>query len=212
MNQTPRTLNHVVLAVFGLVLMLLGALAVALVAVEPLARWWQRATADAGIRLEQLLAATTLPGQPESWLWSVAAVLLAAVILLLLAWAAQQGRGRVSTLAVDYDGGVPGVVSLSAAAAEQALRAALQERPDILHATVAAYEYRGVPGLHLRVLLRQGVSPQTVARDVMDLVEAMDLVVGVNLPVVISIGAGARARLGRPRPRALEIGTPRSPL
>lgn len=198
MNQTPRTLNRVVLAVFGLVLMAAGALVVALAVFEPVARWWQSATAEAGIRLGQLLADTTLPGQRASWLWLVAALGLVVLILLLLAWAAQQGRGRLGTLEVDYDGGgAPGVVSLGSAVAEQALKAALQERSDILHVAVGAYEYRGVPGLRLRVLPRPGVAPQAVAANVMELVEALDLVVGIDPPVVLSIGAGARARLVR---------------
>ncbi|NKX55013.1 hypothetical protein [Arthrobacter mobilis] len=198
MNQTPRALNRVILAVLGLALMLLGGLAVALALFPGASGWWQRATAGAGERLGRLLAATTLPGQPVSWLWAVAAVMLLVLILLLLAWAALQGRGRVGTLAVDGDGdGTPGIVSLSAAVAEQPLKAALQERPDIVHAAVAAYEYRGVPGLHVRVLPRQGASPQAVAGEVMDLVEALDLVVGIHPPVVVSIGSGARARLVR---------------
>ncbi|NKX51613.1 hypothetical protein HER39_13765 [Arthrobacter deserti] len=198
MNQTPRALNRVVLAVLGLVLMLAGGLGVALAASGPVARWWQDATAAAGASIDRLLQATTLPGQPESWLWTAAALVLLVLIVLLLAWAALQGRGRLGTLAVDYDGGgAPGVVSLSSAVAEQALKAALQERPDILHVAVAAYEYRGVPGLRLRVLPRPGVAPQTVAGGIMDLVEAMDLVVGIDPPVVLSIGAGPRVRLAR---------------
>jgi hypothetical protein len=197
-NQTPRALNRVVLAVLGLALMLAGALAIALAAFGPFAGRWQQATAEAGTGLDRLLESTTLPGQRESWLWIAAALALVVLILLLLAWAALQGRGRIGTLVVDYDGGgAPGVVSLSSAVAEQALKAALQERPNIVHAAVASYEYRGVPGLRLRVLPRQGVPPQAVARDVMDLVQAMDLVVGINPPVVLSIGAGARARLAR---------------
>jgi hypothetical protein len=47
------------------------------------------------------------------------------------------------------------------------------------------------------VLPRPGVAPQAVAANVMELVEALDLVVGIDPPVVLSIGAGARARLVR---------------
>ena len=114
MNQTPRGLNRVVLALLGLVLMLLGALAVALAAFAPAAGWWQQAMAGTGAWLRGLLQTSTLPGQQDSWLWPAAALGLVVLIVLLVAWAAQQGRGRLSTLVVDYDGGgVPGVVSLS---------------------------------------------------------------------------------------------------
>ncbi|MCG2624586.1 hypothetical protein LVY72_22095 [Arthrobacter sp. I2-34] len=198
MNQTPRALNRVVLAVCGLALMAAGALVVALAVFEPVARWWRSATAEAGNRLDQLLADTTLPGQPGSWVWLAAAGGLVVVLLLLLGWTVQQGSGRLGTVVVDYDGdGAPGIVSLGSEVAEQALKAALHERPNILHASVAAYEYRRVPGLRLRVLPRPGVAPQAVAADIMELVEALDQVVGFDPPVVLSIGAGARSRLVR---------------
>jgi len=88
-------------------------------------------------------------------------------------------------------------VALSGAAAEQALKAALAEREDILHATVATYEYQGTPGLKVRVLPRKGVAPQDLAEDISAQVEALDLVLGRRIPVVVSIGASARSRLGR---------------
>lgn len=198
MNETPRALNRVLLTLIGLLLIAVGATTVALAAVPALAGSWQTLTRRAGAATDNLLAATTLPGQRDSWLWIVLALVMIVLIVLMVAWVAQQGKGRASTIAADYnyDGG-PGAVELSAAVAEQALKAALQEHEEILHATVVAYIFRGTPGLRIRVLPRKGVSPYLIAEQVSDLVEALDLVIGRQTPVVISIGASARARLGR---------------
>ncbi|MGF9663761.1 hypothetical protein AAIH25_18045 [Arthrobacter crystallopoietes] len=198
MNQTPRTLNRILLAIIGLALALAGGLAVALAAVPGLSGWWRLTTERAGAAVESLLAATTLPGQRDSWLWIVLALATLLVLLGMIVWIAQQGRGRASTLAADdVDDGGPGSVALSGALAEQALRGALAERTDIVHATVATYEYRGMPGLRVKVLPRKGVAPQVLAEQISDQIEALELVLGRQIPVVVSIGASARTRLGR---------------
>ena len=198
MNQTPRTLNRILITLLGLLLMLAGGTALALALVPALAGWWHAATAQAGANLQAVLDATTLPGQRDSWLWIVASLLLLLLVLLMIAWVAQQGKGRTGTIAADFDGdGAPGAVQLSSGVAEQALRAALLERDGILHATVTAYDYDGGGALRIRVVPRLGVSPQAVADEVSDLVEALDLALGMSFPVVIHLVAGARSRLVR---------------
>ena len=81
--------------------------------------------------------------------------------------------------------------------AEQALKQALAERPDLAGATVATYEVNGGPALKVRLLPRQGVAPHLLAAEVATLVEALDAVVGKRTPVLIHIGAGARTRFSR---------------
>ena len=198
MNQTPRTLNRILITILGLKLMLAGGIALALALVPALAGWWHAVTAQAGANLQALLDSTTVSGQRDSWLWIVVSLVLLLLVLLMIAWIAQQGKGRTGTIAADFDGdGAPGAVQLSSGVAEQALRAALQERDSILHATVTAYDYDGGGALRIRVVPRLGVSPQAVADEVSDLVEALDLALGMSFPVVIHLVAGARSRLVR---------------
>lgn len=197
MNQTPRTLNRVLLAVFGLALMLAGALAMAL-GVPAVARWWQSAAGQAGEAIAGVLAATTLSGQRDSWLWIVVALLMILLVILMFTWVANQGKGRSGTLAYDDDDQpVPGSVTINAAVAEQALKAALSERVDLVNSAVSTYEFRGRPALKVRVSPRQGVAPQVVAEEVSALVLALDAVLGVQTPVLISISSGARSRFTR---------------
>ena len=197
MNQTPRTVNRILLAVFGLALMLAGALAMAL-GVPAVARWWQSAAAQAGEAIGGVLDATTLPGQRDSWLWIVVALVMVLLAILMVAWVANQGKGRSGTLAYDDDDEpVPGSVTISAAVAEQALKAALSERVDLVNSAVSTYEFRGRPALKVRVFPRQGVAPYVVAEEVSALVSALDAVLGVQTPVLISISSGARTRFTR---------------
>ncbi|MEG9246715.1 hypothetical protein V6S67_01285 [Arthrobacter sp. Soc17.1.1.1] len=209
MNTTPRLLNRLVLAVVGLVLLVLGAAGLGLLVLPAVAAWWRSAAPRAGEAIEGLRTRTTLEGQADTWLWIALAVVLVALIVMLGAWIAAQGRGRTGLFATGTGSGpesshgpdagsTAGSVTITAAAAEQALKAALLERSDLAGASVSTWQIRGVPGLRVRVYPRKGVPPYAVAEEVSRLVEALDAVTGSRPPVLVSIGSGARVRFTRP--------------
>jgi hypothetical protein len=145
-----------------------------------------------------LFERTQLPRSQESWLWIAICLALVVVLGLMVAWVAQQGKGRTSLIVAEEDpGDVPGNVGIGGGVAEQALRAALADRPDLAGVTVAAYEIKGEPSLKIWVEPRQGVPPHTLAAEVSSLVEALDAVIGKRTPVLIHLGSGARSRFGR---------------
>ena len=112
-----------------------------------------------------LFERTQFPRRQGSWLWLVICLVLVVVLGLMVAWIAQQGKGRTSLLVAEEDpGDVPGNVGIGGGVAEQALRAALADRPDLAGVTVAAYEIRGEPALKIRVEPRQGVAPHRARR------------------------------------------------
>lgn len=198
MNGTPRILNRILLGILGLKLLLIGALLVLLATVPAVGRWWQGWSAGLWDGLRGLFDRTRIPGQPVSWLWMVMVVLLLLVIGLMVAWLAQQGKGRANLLVAEDDAGpVPGNVRIGGGVAEQALRAALADRPDLAGATVATYEFEGEPALRIRIQPRQGVAPHTLAAELTALVEALDAVVGKRTPVLLHLGSGARSRFRR---------------
>lgn len=198
MNGTPRVLNRILAGIFGLLLLAVGLLLVLLAAVPAVAAWWQGWSSGAWANIRTLSESTRIPGQSESWLWIVMVLLLMAVIVAMVAWLAQQGKGRSNILVTEDDAGeVPGYVRIGGGVAEQALRAALTGRPDLAGATVATYDFMGRPGLRIRVQPRQGVAPHLLAAEVSALVEALDAVIGRRTPVLIHIGSGARSRFGR---------------
>lgn len=209
MNTTPRVLNRLVLAVVGLVALAAGAAGILLLTVPDAARWWKAATQRSGEAIGRLRTRTTLEGQADTWLWIALAALLLFLIALLVLWIAAQGRGRTGLFAsVDGragphgqpdgdDGRTPGSVTITAGAAEQALKAALLERPDLAGASVTTWAVRGAPGLRVRVYPKKGAPPYVVAAEVSRLVEALDTVTGYRTPVLISIGSGTRVRFTR---------------
>ena len=198
MNGTPRILNRILIGIFGAKLLVIGALLVLLATVPAVGSWWQGWSAEVWAGVRGLFDQTRFPGRSESWLWFVMVVLLLAVIGVMVAWLAQQGKGRANLLvAADDAGEVPGSVRIGGGVAEQALRAALADRPDLAGATVATYEFEGEPALRIRVQPRQGVAPHILAAEVSALVQALDAVVGKRTPALIHIGSGARSRFGR---------------
>lgn len=198
MNGTPRLLNRILIGILGAKLLAIGVLLVLLATVPAVGSWWQGWSAGAWANARVVFERTRFPGQPESWLWTVLAVLLLAVIGVMVAWLAQQGKGRANLLVAEDDTAeVPGDVRIGGGVAEQALRAALADRPDLAGATVATYEFKGEPALRIRVQPRQGVAPHILAAEVSALVEALDAVIGRRTPVLIHLSSGARSRFGR---------------
>ena len=198
MNSTPALLNRILLTLLGLILVGSGLLLVLLATVPAVASWWHSWSAASWGGIDRLFDATRFPGRPESWLWIVAALVLLALMGLMVAWIAQQGKGRSNLLAEEYDpGDTPGDVRIGGGVAEQVLRHALEGRPDLAGATVATYDVKGSPALKVRLLPRQGVAPHLLAAEVSELLAALESVVGKEIPVLVHIGAGARTRFGR---------------
>lgn len=198
MNSTPRVLNRILLTILGLKLLAIGVLLMLLATVPAVAAWWHSWSPGGWDAINQAFNATRFPGRAESWLWIVVALVLLLLIGLMVAWIAQQGKGRSNLLAAEYDPGeVPGDVRIGGGVAEQALKHALAGRPDLAGATVTTYDVKGQPALKVRLLPRQGVAPHLLAAEVAGLLAALEAVVGKETPVLIHIGAGARTRFGR---------------
>ncbi|GER24125.1 hypothetical protein NCCP1664_26200 [Zafaria cholistanensis] len=199
MNQTPRGVNRTLLVLLGVLLCAAGGHLLLVSLGGSYALGWTRFASLAGGRFQSLLASTTLPGQPGSWLWIVAAVALVVLVLLMVWWMAVQGKGRTGTYAREYyDDGARGMVEIGAGVPEQAIRTALSERHDIVSVNVSVWDSpQGEAGLRIRVLPRQGAAPLRIAEDISALVVALDRALGRGGPVVIHLAAGARARMSR---------------
>ncbi|MHA7263071.1 hypothetical protein ACX80W_07700 [Arthrobacter sp. TMN-37] len=196
MNSTPRAFNRILLGFFGLVLMTVGAAGTAAALFPGVARQWRAAAAGTAAGIGSILERGG-----DDWLWILLALVFLLLAALMIAWLAVQGRGRTGNF-VEVRGGeeppeAAGTVTITAAAAEQALKVALQERRDLVNAAVTTWRFRGTSALRVRVYPRQGAAPARVAEEVAVLVEALDVVLGHRAPVLISISAGARARFTR---------------
>ena len=198
MNRTPRVLNRVLLGLLGLILMGLGGGLLWISFDGAAARRWQSFAPGALDSVRDFGEKTALPGQSQSWIWALLVLAMIVGIVLLILWAAAQGRGRTGTLVSEYDDdGAPGRVAISGAVAEQALRSALQEDPDVAAAAVSTYDIRGSSALRIRINPRQGAAPHLIAADATRLVEALDAALGRRTVVLISIDAGRKLRFSR---------------
>lgn len=198
MNSTPTLLNRILIGILGLLLLAVGLLLMLLASAPAVAAWWHSWAASVWNGINQAFDSTRFPGRPESWLWLVVAFALLVLIGLMVAWIAQQGKGKSNLLAAEYDpGSVAGDVRIGGGVAEQALKHALAGRPDLAGATVVTYDVQGSPALKVRLQPRQGVAPHLLAAEVAALTDALDAVVGKRTSVLIHIGAGARTRFSR---------------
>lgn len=198
MNGTPRGFNRLMLTLTGLLLVVTGAGLTLIATVPAAAQWWQKYAGALLAWLSDFERRTRLIGTSQSWIWFAAAAFFVVVIVVMISWIANQGKGRANTL-VSYPGnadddGAAGAVRLSCAVAEQALKSALLVRTDLLSVSVTSYDFKGQTALKARVLPRQGVAPHEVAREIIELVVALDELLGVEVPVLLSVGAGARSR------------------
>ncbi|WP_334173572.1 hypothetical protein [Sinomonas sp.] len=206
MNGTPRTLNRLLILVFGLIVLALGSLMILLAAVPAVGEWWTGWAPSASLAAGRAFASTWIPDTRVSWLWLLAMALLVLVILGMIGWMALQGTGRRDLIAwsnptaehgLPETGEARGRVAIAASTADQALRAALASRKDLLGTSVAAVEFEGKVALRVRVVSRQGADPQSIATEVERLVGGMDLLFGHPCPVLLHIASGPRARFSR---------------
>lgn len=198
MNGTPRGINRFLLSLLGLILVSAGAGLIVLATAPGVARRWQDYAGAQVAWLQNFEAHTRLLVTSQSWIWLVGAAFFLLVVIVMISWVANQGKGRAGTL-LDYQGnadddGAAGAVKLSCAVAEQALKSALLERTDLSGVSVSSYDFRQQTALKVRVLPKQGVAPHEVAGDITELLDALDELVGIEIPVLLSIGAGTRSR------------------
>jgi hypothetical protein len=194
MSQTNRTLNRILLALLGLVLLAAGALTAAAGFVPEVSAAWTSTAASGLDRSSELLATAPLPGAARSWwaLGPVAGLVVAAA--LSVAWLASQGGGRTPRAATDVDGDRGStVVDVGLVAA--CLSDALAGNRQVLGSAVSAWRFHGTTGLRLRLEARKGASPRDIADTAEELVLGLDRLLGHPVPVLVRITSGTRSRL-----------------
>lgn len=198
MNGTPRGLNRTLLGAFGAILVAAGIAAAWAGTNRGTAQDWTSSGTTAWRQIQEGLAAAPIPGTDTSWWTPAAAALLLVVAALLAAWIAAQGTGRSKQLADAGD--QAGSTTVDAAVAAQALKAALAGNPHILSSSVQAWKTRatgGGTGLKISVQARKGASPAEVGSAVEHLVQRLDGLLGMQIPVLVRIKAGKRTRFFR---------------
>ena len=193
MNATNRALNRTLIAATGLVLLALGLGAIALSAISGLQPTAEATASDLRSTAGGWLGATPIGNGDSSWLL-IALVALGAIIVIGLAvFVFKQGRGHTSTLIAQPDD-LAGSILVDTKLAQQAIQDAMSNRPELVTSHVSSYTVRGTPMLKIAATARRGVSPREVTRIVDEALLGLDAVLGVEIPALVHISGGFRAR------------------
>jgi len=193
MNATRRGLNRFLLFVVAMVLLALGALALAVGLLPGGTDTWTTVMGGFQGWLESL-------GRESAGWGAVAAIVVLAITLVLVASAAVRGR-RQAPLQSTGSASAEGRITVSDGFASEALKNALGERDEILSSRISAGEVGKESVLHVAVTPRQNTSPREVVAHVDTLVTNLAALTGQNLRAYISIHSGLRAKLARDNTR-----------
>lgn len=193
MNATRRGLNRFLLFLVAVVLLGLGALALAVGLLPGGTDTWTSVMGGFQGWLESL-------GRESAGWGAVAAIVVLAIILILIASAAVRGR-RQAPLQSTGSANDEGRITVTDGFASEALKNALGERDEILSSRVSAGEVGKESVLHVAVTPRQNTSPRDVAEHVDTLVTNLAALTGQNVRAYISIHSGLRAKLARDNTR-----------
>ncbi len=131
-----------------------------------------------------------------SWYWIFALALLVVITILLSALIFRQGHGKEPEL-VRENPTPNGTTIIESRAAEQVLLDALENRPEFITPDVSTYLVRKTPVLKIQVTCRRGVSPREVTTTIENTLTAFDDLLGREIPALIHISGGFRARLAK---------------
>ncbi|MBF4550955.1 hypothetical protein [Pseudoclavibacter sp. VKM Ac-2888] len=194
MNSTNRGLNRLLIVVTGLLLLIVGA-AAALGAWLPGAKdTWTPISETVTTQVGSWLQQTPFPGTDFSWLMIAVVAVLLIGIILLLAFSLRQGQGRTGTLIHDRSSDT-GRTVVDVSVARDALADALGERDEFLSTSVSAYSVKRAPMLKVSATCRRGVSPRDATAIVEHNLDALDALLGQQVPVLLQLSGGFRAKV-----------------
>jgi hypothetical protein len=199
MNDTNRALNRVFIFLVGLIFLVVGAAAAALLVWPWWADRWEQAGRNTATVVSDALADSPVPGTDTSW-WMLAAtaVVLLIVILMVVIIANVGGGGsrEIYRKRISEQDAASDRLLIDTSFAAEALKHSLDKRADLVGSTVGAFTVKRQPVLHLGLTPRQGVSPRLIVQEADRLIDNLARVVGDAPATCLTIHSGLRAKLG----------------
>lgn len=194
MNNTNRAANRLLIFACGLLLLVVGAAAAAAVLVPFVRDAWKDTSGQVADQVASWLQQTQLGGNGISWILIAVVALLVIGIIVLIVFISRQGRGRTG-IAISEPTTEHGSTVVESSVAEQAIQDALDAHSEFVASHVSTYKVRRTPVLKVSVTCRRGVSPKDAAAIVESKLLALDQLLGRELPALIQISGGFRARV-----------------
>ncbi|MEY2848048.1 MAG: hypothetical protein RI885_713 [Actinomycetota bacterium] len=188
MNNTNRAANRLFLLTVGVIVIILGAAAIAVGMLPDVRSAWTDIAPATASEVNRVLGEAA-----TAWIWYALLAGLLLTMIVLVAFIFRQGHGHTGRL-VSTAETAAGSTIIESSFAEQLLASALRERPEFVSAGVSTYQVRRRPVVKVAITARRGVSPT----DVVDIVERattdLDSLLGVQVPTLIHISGGFRSR------------------
>ncbi|MFW0107650.1 hypothetical protein ACN08Z_00775 [Rothia sp. P7181] len=201
MGNAPRALNRILLTLFGLVFLALGAGLIALKVSEPLAQYWNDAVDQVEQPARDVFAAAATPWG-FSWVTVGVVVLAVIAVFLLVRWIFAQHGNRAHSVASSQHSvksqGSQGRTELAASFAKDAVKESFEQNPDVLSTSVTALKLpKKTSGLFVKVEVRQGANPLSLRETVDKTVAGLDALTGQEIPVTVYLTGGIRAMMSK---------------
>lgn len=194
MNSTNRAANRAFLIITGLLLLAVGAAGIVLGAVPVVTDAWKQQAPQVRSSAPSWIGAPIVG--TASILVLALALLALILIVLLIAFIVRQGRGHTGQL-LERPTSPTAVTRMDLAVPQALLSEHLAEQPELVGHRVVAYRVRSTPMLKISVRARRGISPTEAATVVTGALGDLDRILGVELPALVQISGGFRARVAK---------------
>lgn len=196
MNTTNRGANRLLIFILGLVVLILGAASILLGVLPTFNSGWKSTAPTVSKSVSSTFGAAPFFATGSSWLYIALIAILVIIVVLLVRFIVKQGNGHTSELFHD-DTTEHGSTIVKAGVAKEALQEALKERDDLVSSSVTTYDVQGTNVLKISATARRGVSPKDVSDTIQTHLKALDQLLGVEVPAMIQISGGFRARTAK---------------
>lgn len=193
MNTTNRGANRLLLFIVGLVVLILAATAILLGVLPSFASSWKSTAPAVSKNVSTTFSAVPLFSTGSSWLDLAVVAVLLILVILLVRFIVRQGNGHTTELFHD-DTTEHGSTIIKAGVAKEALLEALKRRDDLVSSSVSSFDVKGTNVLKISATARRGVSPKVISDAIQSNLKALDQLLGFEVPALIQISGGFRAR------------------
>lgn len=199
MKHTPRFFNRLMLFLYGIVGLAIGAGLITITVWETAATWWNT---HAQIALDKYSQATnvtrTIFAPSISWLTIAWAALALLIIILMLAWIFHQGGGSTRRIKTEESVTTKGLTVASLKFAEAVVIDTIGDNRWIASIKASGWKVKGQNALALKVVTQKGACPKHLKEVLDQAIKRLDATLGKEVPVYIHLTTGWKTTFGSP--------------